>query len=134
MTDAELLARFEDCTLEPFHHLEHVRVAWIILRGRPLPEASAHFIASLQRFAAAAGAPQKYDEALTRRYLDLIHGRMQPAQQWEEFAAANADLLVWKGAPPSSAAGPAASRRHAGEDACDPAGETPALPTYEVLR
>ena len=95
MTDAELLARFEDCTLEPFHHLEHVRVAWVILRQLPLPAAFERFRTSLQRFAAAAGAPGKYDDALTRRYVDLIHARMRPAEEWDDFARANADLLVW---------------------------------------
>ena len=100
MSDDELLARFEDGTLEPFHHLEHVRVAWIILGRLPLDDARAHFVASLQRFAAAAGAPQKYDAALTRRYLDLIHQRMRPAEGWEEFALANADLLAWP--PPAT--------------------------------
>ena len=96
MTDAEMLAAFEDCTLEPFHHRDHVRVAWIILRRHAaLAEGTAHFITSLQRFATAAGAPQKYDEAVTRRYLDLIHDRIGPAQEWDAFAEGNPDLFVW---------------------------------------
>ena len=39
MTDAELLAGFEACTLESFHHADHVRVAWIILHRMPFPDA-----------------------------------------------------------------------------------------------
>src|SRR5262245_754105 len=31
MTDDELLAGFEGCALESFHHADHVRVVWIIL-------------------------------------------------------------------------------------------------------
>jgi uncharacterized protein (DUF2236 family) len=95
MTDDDLLAGFEACTLEEFHHADHVRVAWIILRRMPFPDALPHFIASLQRFAAAAGAPQKYDDALTRRYMALIDERMGGERSWAEFAAANPDLLVW---------------------------------------
>ena len=95
MTDAELLAGFEACTLETFHHADHVRVAWIILRHEPLPAAIEHFIASLKRFATAAGAPQKYDDALTRRYMAMIGARMNGETSWDEFASANPDLLLW---------------------------------------
>ena len=96
MTDDELLAGFEACTLDSFHHADHVRVAWIILRRMPYLEASAHFVESLQRFASAAGAPQKYDDALTRGYLARIHERMNGERSWQEFAEANPELLVWK--------------------------------------
>ena len=87
MTDDQLLADYEDCTLESFHHADHVRVAWIILH---------RFTTSLQRFAAAAGAAQKYDDALTCRYLARIAERMRGEATWEEFAIANPDLLVWQ--------------------------------------
>ena len=32
MTDEEFLAHFEFCTLEEFHHEDHIRMAWIYLR------------------------------------------------------------------------------------------------------
>ena len=85
MTDDELLAGFEACTLAEFHHADHVRVAWLILR---------RFITSLQRFAAANGVPEKYDDALTCRYLASIAERMRGEPSWEEFAKANPDLLL----------------------------------------
>ena len=88
MTDDQLLAGFEACTLESFHHADHVRVAWLVLH---------RFTESLQRFAAAAGAPQKYDDALTCRYLAAIAARMRGEASWEEFTAANPELLVWTG-------------------------------------
>jgi len=105
MTDRELVERFEACTLEELHHADHVRVAWIMLRDLPLDAATARFITSLKRFAAAAGAPEKYDEALTRRYMLLIHQRMEAgrAAGWEEFARANDDLLIWNAAHPADA-------------------------------
>jgi len=100
---AELLARFEDASLPNagFHHADHVRVAWNMLRELPLDDAAVRFITSLKRFAAAAGAPQKYDEAITRRYILLIHQRMEATEAagWDEFAGANPDLLTWP--PPS---------------------------------
>jgi uncharacterized protein (DUF2236 family) len=97
VTDHELVERFEACTLEEFHHADHVRVAWIMLRQMPFSDALARFITSLKRFAAAGGTPEKYDEALTRRYILLIHQRIQDseASRWADFAAANPDLLTW---------------------------------------
>lgn len=96
MTDSELVERFEACTLEELHHAAHVRVAWAMLREMPLDAALARFITSLKRFAA-----EKYDEALTRRYILLIHQRMEAAKaaEWEEFAGANPDLLTWPPTP-----------------------------------
>jgi hypothetical protein len=87
VTDDELLAGFEACTLAEFHHADHVRVAWLYMR---------QFVAGLQRFAAANGAPQKYDDALTCRYLALIASRMRGESSFDDFAASNPDLLVWK--------------------------------------
>jgi hypothetical protein len=87
MTDDDLLAGFEACTLAEFHHADHVRVAWLYLR---------QFVTGLQRFAAANGAAQKYDDALTCRYLARIAECMRGETTWDEFAAANPDLLVWK--------------------------------------
>jgi hypothetical protein len=87
VSDDELVAGFEACTLAEFHHADHVRVAWVYLR---------RFVVGLQRFAAANGAAQKYDDALTCRYLALIASRMAGESSFDGFAAANPDLLVWK--------------------------------------
>jgi hypothetical protein len=95
VTDADLLAGFEACTLDEFHHADHVRVAWLVLRRMPYDAALEHFVGALQAFAAAKGASQKYDDALTRRYVARIHQRMRSEASWPEFARANPDLLVW---------------------------------------
>ncbi len=101
MTDRELLERLEACTLQEFHHADHVRVAWAMLRDMPLGDAVVRFTTSLRRFAAAGGVPEKYDDALTRGYLVLIHQRMRASEGWEDFARNNPDLLLW---PPKRAA------------------------------
>ena len=95
MTDEQLLAGFHDASLDEFHHADHVRVAWLVLRRMPYPAATEHFVGALQAFATAKGAPQKYDDALTRRYVARIHQRMRGESSWPEFARANPDLLVW---------------------------------------
>ena len=100
MTDAEFLASFEDCSLpnSAFHHRDHVRLAWLYLRRHPPLEALARFAGGLRRFAAANGHPGLYHETITWAFLLLIRERMERAGAgtWEEFAAANPDLLTWK--------------------------------------
>jgi hypothetical protein len=74
LDDATLLLRFESLELAPgdFHHREHIRVAFAMLRGADFGEAALRFRAGLKRFAAAAGAPAKYHETLTWAYLALV--------------------------------------------------------------
>ncbi len=100
MTDDEFIAKFEECTLpaEAFHHAHHVRAAFLYLGRYPALEALQRFSASLVRFATAHGKPDLYHETITWAYLFLIRERMARAgypQSWEEFAAANLDLMTW---------------------------------------
>jgi len=82
-----------------FHHADHVRMAFAYVSEFSLLEALARFSAALKRFALAQGKPNLYHETITWAYLLLIAERVQvePRSSWEEFAARNADLLVWKG-------------------------------------
>ncbi len=101
MTDEEFIARFEDASLanESFHHADHVRMAFLYLSRYPALEALQRFSCALIRFATAKGKPQLYHETITWAFLLLIRERIIRAggqQNWEQFAAANADLLNWK--------------------------------------
>lgn len=100
MGDRAFLAAFEGGTLpeEGFHHRDHIRLAWLMLREAPLGEALARFAAGLKRFAARHGKAGLYHETITWAYVFLIHERMRrgEAATWEEFAAANPDLLTWR--------------------------------------
>ena len=100
MTDKEFVRLFEDCTLpsECFPHREHVRLGWLYLRRYSVLEALAKFSVGLKRFAAAHGAAGRYHETITWAYLFLIHERIEMDERmenWEDFAAANPDLLDW---------------------------------------
>jgi hypothetical protein len=91
---------FESCSLSEFHHSDHVRLAWIYLQRYPVLEALERLVAGIRRFAAADGTPELYHETVTWGYLLLIHERLERTGReisWQEFAAANPDLLVWKG-------------------------------------
>jgi len=101
MNDRDFLAAFEDGTLpeECFHHRDHVRAAWLLLREERPAAALDRFSAALVRFASAKGKAGLYHETITWAYLLLIRERMERGQRgagWEEFATANPDLLVWK--------------------------------------
>ena len=101
MTDDALLTQFENCTLpnEFFRHRDHVRLAFIYLSRYAALEALARFSTALSRFATAKDKSSLYNETITWAYLLIIRERMARAggpQNWEEFAAGNADLLSWK--------------------------------------
>lgn len=98
MNDREFVDAFERCDVPSFHHRDHVRLAWIYLHDQPPLDALARFTASLKRFATAKGSPGLYHETITWAYLLLIHERMHrtSADDFESFAAENADLLAWK--------------------------------------
>jgi len=96
----DLLDRFVDTSLpaEQFHHQQHVEVAWMFVRAHGMPAALSEFTSAIKRFADAKGATGLYHETITWAFLLLIADRQarRPAATWQEFEAANADLLVWK--------------------------------------
>ena len=100
MDSSQLLDRFLDTTLpsDQFHHPQHVQVAWMFVRNYGMPAALAEFATAIKRFADAKGATGLYHETITWAYLLLIAERQTRCQagSWEDFAAANPDLLSWK--------------------------------------
>jgi hypothetical protein len=86
MTDEELLAAFEAVELPPgsFHHAEHVRVAFALLRRYDLIESLARYRRGLRAFATSAGVPGKYHETVTCALVILIHERMAAGPEGDE--------------------------------------------------
>ena len=97
---SEIFDRFVDTTLpaDQFHHHQHVHVAWLFVTRYGMPGALTEFTAAIKRFAVAKGAHGLYHETITWAFLLLIAERQarDPAANWDAFAAANPDLLVWK--------------------------------------
>ena len=97
---SNLLGAFLDATLpaDQFHHEQHVQVAWLFVREHGMPAALGEFTAAIKRFAAAKGAHGLYHETITWAFLLLIAERQAKCgvATWDDFAAANPDLLVWK--------------------------------------
>ena len=98
MNDRDFLAAFEAGTLpeEQFHHPDHVRAAWLLLREEAPAAALARFSSALKRFAAAKGKTRLYHETITWAYLLLIHERMNGEASFDEFRDANPELFQWK--------------------------------------
>jgi hypothetical protein len=71
MTDTEFLNAFESGTLAPFHHRDHLRMAWLYLQ-RDGEVAEASVLAGLRHFAGVKGASGLFHETLTRFWLRLV--------------------------------------------------------------
>jgi hypothetical protein len=89
VTDSELLAAFESSALPnaAFRHADHLRVAWLCLRGEGPEAGGERFVGGLRRFAAAHGVPQLYHETLTRFWLRLVAHVMEAAGAPDRFDA-----------------------------------------------
>ena len=97
--DATLLTQFLENTvdLETFDHAAHVRVTYLLLRDRPLPETMIALRDGLKRIAARAGKPEKYHETVTFAFAAVINSRIRAGDSWDAFARENADLFAWRG-------------------------------------
>lgn len=100
MTSSELFDRFVDTSLPAaeFHHRQHVEVAWLFVCRYGMPAALGEFSTAIKRFADAKGATGLYHETITWAFLLIIADRQArlPADCFDDFAAANPDLLSWK--------------------------------------
>jgi hypothetical protein len=101
MTNQEVIRHFEadDRPEAPFHHADHVRLAFAYLSEYPVLQALEKFAVALKRYAAARGKSERYHETITHAYFFLIRERMArgAATDWDEFARHNPDLFAsWK--------------------------------------
>jgi len=68
MTDVELTRALERGQIpnEGFHHVDHLRVAWVYLEeSATVDEAFTRMAGTLRRFGAAVGKAEKYSDPLT---------------------------------------------------------------------
>jgi hypothetical protein len=81
----------------PFHHADHVRLAFAYLSMYPALQALDNFCRALKRFAETRGKTQLYHETITYAYFFLIRERMARCENanWQGFAEHNSDLFAW---------------------------------------
>ena len=92
MTDQELLAAFEDTTLEPFHHRDHVRVTFLYVRAFGEAGTRQRLGQAILRYAEARNAGAKYHETITQAWIGLVAAR-SAAESFEAMLAAHPELL-----------------------------------------
>ena len=92
MNDDEFLAAFERCTLEEFHHRDHIKVAYLYLRRHSLEDAITKVRTGLQALAVAWGAPvddleRGYHETMTQAWVRLVHLTLRDCEATESADA-----------------------------------------------
>ncbi|MEQ2008429.1 MAG: hypothetical protein ABMA26_16735 [Limisphaerales bacterium] len=101
LSDAELLAQFEACTLpaERWHHAEHIRIAYLYLCHHDFPEALNRMRTGLKALNAAQLVAESldrgYHETLTRGWLQLVRvilAEYGPAENSLEFLEEHPEL------------------------------------------
>lgn len=102
MTDVELLAAFEACTLpmDAWNHRAHVRVASIYASRHNLAEAVCRMRSSIQAYNASRNTPDAldrgYHETMTVAFMRLVFAANQltgPHESSVEFCEAHPELL-----------------------------------------
>ena len=101
MKDDEFLAAFEGCTLEEFHHRDHIKVAYIYLRRFPFEGAMMKVRIGLQALAVAWKAPvdeleKGYHETMTQAWVRLVRVALVGAVDGEsadDFCDRHPELL-----------------------------------------
>jgi hypothetical protein len=98
MTDVELTRALErgEIANEDFRHASHLHVAWVYLaESSSLQQAANKMHNTLQRFAAAAGKPQKYHETITLFWVHLLSRAYATSRggRLEEIVHANPQLV-----------------------------------------
>jgi hypothetical protein len=76
-----------------FHHADHVRVAFEMVRRHDFLDAAQAYAHGLRGIAARAGNPNAYHETITIAFLALIAERAQGFDSYAAFVAANPDIL-----------------------------------------
>jgi hypothetical protein len=77
MTDVELTRAVErgEVANETFRHASHLHVAWVYLcESASVEQATEKMCATLRRFAASAGKPEKYHHTISLFWVQLLGG------------------------------------------------------------
>ena len=72
MTDSEFQRAFEDTTLEPFHHRDHLRVTWLYLTQFGETGTLERLGPAILRYADARGGAAKYHQTITLAWIRLL--------------------------------------------------------------
>lgn len=103
MTDAELLAAFESCSLpmDQWTHRAHVRVAYLYASTRNFESAVNHIRERIKAFNTATNTPEAidrgYHETITQAFMHLVYAaqaRTGPHLSSDEFCETHPELMT----------------------------------------
>ena len=93
----ELIDSFETCNIDVniFGHVDHVGVAYEMLRRYDFLKATVRYADSINTIANKVGAAHKFNMTITLAFLSLIAERMEVTlhDTFDEFISQNQDLL-----------------------------------------
>jgi hypothetical protein len=96
LTDDELTDRWEAQQLHGtgISHLDHVRIAWVLARRHGAGTAEEHLVEGTRKGCDHYGVPEKFDEALTRRWAAAICAALgaDAGESFDAFIARNPEL------------------------------------------
>jgi hypothetical protein len=93
MTDAEFLRAFDDTTLEPFHHRDHLRVTSLYLRQYGETGTRERLGPAILRYADARGVAAKYHETITRAWISLVSEGVKRSGDFDTMIAEHPQML-----------------------------------------
>jgi hypothetical protein len=93
MTDAEFLRAFEDTTLEPFHHRDHLRVTSLYLLQYGEAGTLERLGPAILRYADARGVAAKFHETTTRAWIRLVSEGIKRSGDFDAMIAEHPQML-----------------------------------------
>jgi len=93
MTDPEFLQAFEETTLEPFHHRDHLRVTWLYLRRHGQAGTQQRLGPAILRYAAARNGAEKYHETITHAWILLVSAAAKQDKDFDAMLLEHPQLL-----------------------------------------
>ena len=89
LPDDEFLHAFfaADLANSDFHHRDHLRLAWLLVRRDGLAEAEVRVTAGIQHFAAVHGHASRYHDTMTRFWVRLVAHAVADRREIVEFDA-----------------------------------------------
>jgi len=89
LSDDEFLRAFFSAELanSDFHHRDHLRLTWLVVRGHGLAEAETRIAQGIQRFAATHGHAARYHDTMTRFWVRLVAHAVASRPEIEDFDA-----------------------------------------------
>ena len=82
------LRSFENCEYpnEKFKHADHIRLTWAYIRRLGMIGAEERIGASIHKFAASLGHPEKYHKTITRAWFRLVYAAYCTTPDITDFA------------------------------------------------